>query len=498
MNYQIGILINNKSKILKKPTENYKSILANTTLFGSIGALKIAINIIQTKIIAIILGPSGIGLIDLINSISNTIGTFVNLGIGTTGVKEISISENNSKIEIAYTIKVIRIIVICSSIIGLILFMTLFPILSNFKIFNNNYIMIIIIGFSLMFNQIAAGYFTILQGLQKFKFLAKISIISTIINLAVSYFIYLILEVNGIAIVFLLNSVFSVIISYIFYKKLKINNLKLKKKYLFCKTKKLLSFGFILTLTGLIPLLFSYFFKIIIAKEGIQILGLYTAGYAIVNMYSNVVFTSMSSDYLPRLSNVINIKEKYIEVVNKQSEIAIIIFSPIILFFIVYSKALIKILYSSKFETIDSLLILISLGTFFKMLSYPIATILIAKGEKRTFFINELFYNIYNFIIGVIFFKKYGLIGLGLSFILSYLFYFIQVYLLTNRLYNFSFNRIAIKLCLSNLALILIPIFIFFNYYTDNVLTRIIIGSFFTIISIIYSFWQLKIRVKPV
>ena len=57
-----------------------------------------------------------------------------------------------------------------------------------------------------------------------------------------------------------------------------------------------------------------------------------------MNTYSNVVFASMTSDYLPRLSNAIHNKEKYISIVNKQSEIAIIIFSPIILFFIVYSK----------------------------------------------------------------------------------------------------------------------------------------------------------------
>ena len=356
--------------------------------------------------------------------------------------------------------------------------------------------MLIAIGLSLMFNQIAAGYFTILQGLQKFKFIAKITLLSTIVNLAISYFIYMKFKIDGIAIVFLLNSLSSVIISYFFFKKLKIVNLKLKKKYLYYKTKRLLSFGFVLTITGLIPLFFSYLFKIVIAKKGLEILGLYTAGYAIVNTYSNVVFASMTSDYLPRLSNAIHNKEKYISIVNKQSEIAIIIFSPIILFFIVYSKLFINILYSSKFNNIDSLLILISFGTFFKMLSYPIATIFIAIGKKNMFFKNEFFYNFYNFIIGVIFFKIFGLVGLGLSFILSYLMYFLQVYFITNKYFQFSYNSITLKLCLINLTMISLPVILIYLFGLDNSLTRILIGSFFTIIALFYSYKQLKLRIN--
>jgi len=442
------------------------------------------------------LGPSGIGLIDLINSTSNTIGTFVNLGIGTTGVKEISINQNNLNIDISYPIKVIRIIVLSSSILGFLLFIIFFPFLSKLLIVSNNHLMLIAIGLSLMFNQIAAGYFTILQGLQKFKFIAKITLQSTIVNLVISYFIYNKYKINGIALVFLLNSLSSLIISYFYYNKLKIKNLKLKNKYLYYKASKILSFGIILTLTGLIPLCFSYLFKIIIARKGLEILGLYTAGYAIVNTYSNVVFASMSSDYLPRLSNAIHDREKYISIVNKQTEIAVIIFSPIILFFIVYSKILINILYSNKFENIDSLLILISFGTFFKMLSYPIATIFIANGKKKLFFFNELIYNLYNFILGIIFFNLFGLVGLGLSFILTYFLYYIQVYFITKNYFAFSYNLNTTKLCLSSFGLILTPVISFFFFGLNNNFLRILIGSFFAIICLFYSIKQLRTRIK--
>ena len=432
----------------------------------------------------------------MINATSNTIGTFVNFGIGTTGVKEISSNENNSNIDISYTIKVIRIIVFGSATLGFILFIIFFPYLSNFLIVANNYFMLTAFGLSLLFNQIAAGYFTILQGLQKFKFIAKITLLSALVNLIISYFIYMKYKINGISSVFLLNSLSSVIISFFYYHKLKIKNVNLKNKYLYYKTKKILSFGFILTITGLIPLCFSYLFKIIIAKDGLEILGLYTAGYAIVNTYSNVVFASMNSDYLPRLSNAIHNKEKFISIVNKQSEVAIIIFSPIILFFIVYSKLLINILYSSKFENIDSLLILISIGTLFKMLSYPVATIFIAKSKKKLFFINELVYNIYNFILGILFFKYFGLTGLGLSFILSYLIYFFQVYFMTKKYFSFAYNISTVQLCLSSFFIIFIPVIIFYFFGLNNNFLRILIGSIFVLICLFYSIIQLKIRLK--
>jgi O-antigen/teichoic acid export membrane protein len=69
-----------------------------------------------------------------------------------------------------------------------------------------------------------------------------------------------------------------------------------------------------------------------------------------------------------------------------------------------------------------------ALGIFFKAVSWSIAFIFIAKGDSKLYFWNELFANFYLLLLSLIGYKIWGLNGLGISFLLTYLIYLIQVF----------------------------------------------------------------------
>ena len=48
------------SKISMNEKQSFRSILKTTGLFGGVEVLKILVNVFQTKIVAVILGPVGI------------------------------------------------------------------------------------------------------------------------------------------------------------------------------------------------------------------------------------------------------------------------------------------------------------------------------------------------------------------------------------------------------------------------------------------------------
>ena len=69
----------------------------------------------------------------------------------------------------------------------------------------------------------------------------------------------------------------------------------------------MLSLGFVISMSGLISLGASYIVRIYISNTGgVDDVGLYNAGFALINTYVGLVFTAMGTDYYPRLAAVAN------------------------------------------------------------------------------------------------------------------------------------------------------------------------------------------------
>ena len=68
----------------------YRQIFKATSIFGGVQIFNILINIIKSKILAVLLGPTGIGLFGMLNSTLDVLKTITGLGINSSAVKEIS------------------------------------------------------------------------------------------------------------------------------------------------------------------------------------------------------------------------------------------------------------------------------------------------------------------------------------------------------------------------------------------------------------------------
>lgn len=68
----------------------FKHILKYTGLFGGVQGLSILVALVRNKIVALLLGPMGMGLMSLFNSTVSFVSSATNLGLGTSAVKDIS------------------------------------------------------------------------------------------------------------------------------------------------------------------------------------------------------------------------------------------------------------------------------------------------------------------------------------------------------------------------------------------------------------------------
>jgi O-antigen/teichoic acid export membrane protein len=125
-----------------------------------------------------------------------------------------------------------------------------------------------------------------------------------------------------------------------------------------------------------------------------------------------------------------------------------------------------------------------ALGIFFKAASWSIAFIFLAKSEGKIYFWNELAGNIYLLCLNCVGYYYMGLTGLGISFLIAYFLYFIQVLFVSRKLFQFSFGREFIRIFMIQIFLAIIS----FSVQFSSKITSYSVGIVMIIFSLSYSY----------
>ncbi len=479
---------------------SYRQIMKATSLLGGVQIFNIVINIARSKLIAVLLGPAGMGIAGLLNSTLGLIQGLTNFGLGTSAVKNVAEAKaTGNKTRIAIVITTLRRLVWLTGILGTLCTIILSPLLSELAFNNTEYTLAFVwISVTLLLKQITAGQLVLLQGLRKLKFLANANLLGSLSGLVISIPLYYFWGLKAIPIAIIITAISALVIAYFFSRKTKIHKVRVSKVRTIAEGKNMLTMGFMLSLSSLITSGVAYIIRIFISNRGgISEVGLYNAGFAIINTYAGLVFTAMATDYYPRLSETANNNILSKQKINQQAEIAILILGPVITIFLVFIKWIVIILYSDKFIAVDGMIHWAALGMLFKAVSWSVSFIFLAKGASRFFFTNELLANSYTLILNLLGYYYYGLTGLGISFLIGYLLYLIQVFLFTRKKYNFKFGVSLKKIFLIQLLLCLVC---FITVKTLDSFLSYLIGGFFILISLGHSTIELnrKLGLKKV
>lgn len=420
-----------------------------TSIFGGVQVFNILISIIRSKFVAVLLGPAGMGIMGLLTSTIGIIGSLTNFGLGTSAVKDIAAAHGTEdQNRIATVVTVFRRLVWITGLLGMVMAIILSPWLSLITFGNRNYtIAFIWISITLLFNQLCSGQLVVLQGMRQLKYLAKANLAGSALGLLVTLPLYYIYGIDGIVPGLIGTALITLILSWFYSRKVNIKSVNVALAQTFDESKSMLRMGFLISLSGLLSVGASYLIRIFIShKGGLEQVGLYTAGFAIINTYVGLIFNAMGTDYYPRLSAVAADNSKARQTINQQGEISLLILAPILMVFLIFINWAIILLYSTKFIDVNAMIQWAALGMFFKAASWSIAFIFLAKGASKLFFLNELITNIYLLGFNILGYKFGGLDGLGISFLTAYFLYFVQVFFVARIKYQFSFGKEFIKI----------------------------------------------------
>jgi len=224
--------------------------------------------------------------------------------------------------------------------------------------------------------------------------------------------------------------------------------------------------------------------SIIVRDLGIEANGIFQSAWGISGMFAGFILSAMGTDFYPRLAAVSKDHDKMNRMVNEQTEIAILLAFPGLIGTLVFAPWMMKIFYTAKFIDGSVLLPWFVLGVFFKVVSWPMGFILLAKGETRWFVIAESLFNVCQIGLTIFFLKTEGLVGAAHAFALMYGLYVLAMMALSRKLSSFKWSRKAFRL-LTTTAILVTITFMLQEFASD--FAKLGFGTILCIASAVFS-----------
>ncbi len=388
------------------------------------------------------------GVSALLASASASIQQFSSFGLNLAIVNEVAASKDDPE-RLSRALTVARRLVLVTSLVGALICILFAVPLSEFTFGDNgSSLWFALLGVAVFFSIVGAGLLSVLQGLHCVKRLSLSSLVGAVAGLIFGVPLYALFGVKGIVPAMILLALSTCTFYFISVRKELRGHILVKFVWDEHKAlvRKLIGLGVVMMASSLIGTLVSYLLSAWIRYSGsMGDVGLYQAANSTTNQYVGMVFAAMSLDYLPRLSAASADKGKLREVVNRQTEIVSLLLAPIVVAVMLSAPLIIRVLMTEEFLVVTPLLRWMAFGVLFKGLMYPLGYISFAREDKRLFFwLEGVMSNMMTLVLSVVFYKLFGLTGLGMALVVDCVICLLVYLIVTRRRYSFAYSRRAL------------------------------------------------------
>ena len=456
----------------KKETNNsYSHILKYTSIFGGVQGLVILIGMVRNKLIALLLGPQGMGLMALFNSTVRLISDTTGLGLGMSAVRELSrLYDEEHHEELKSRIELIRSWSLITACLGFVLCVVLSPLINHYTFsWGNHTLHFMLLAPIIALTALSAGELSILKATRKLRRLAEISIYGVLCALATSVPLYYIFGESAIvpSLIIIALSQFIITITYSFhYYPYRVHF----DSDTFSEAKPMLRLGISFLGAGIMGSGSDFIVRSFLNYEGsLDDVGLYNAGYMITMTYAGVIFSAMETDYFPRLSSVNNNVEERNLLVNRQLEVSLLLISPLLILLMSTLPIALPLLYSDAFLAVLPMVKVAIFAMFMRSLELPVAYITLSRGDSKAFFLLETTYYLLFIMMFCLGYKYAYLFGVGLGLVVTGLLFNLILYAFAYQKYSFCISKrmllyLAIQLSLAGLVY-------FFSFNSNTLLS---------------------------
>lgn len=352
--------------------------------------LKLIFGFITSKALALFVGANGMAYVGNFRAFLNVLENFSLLGIQNAVVKYVS-EYQNDRSKLKSVLATFGLLLLTSSI-AISLFLILGADYLSKQIFNHSEI------FSFVFYSIAVVFplyifstfcISIVNGFQEYKNVIYIQIISSAIALIFSVFFIYYYSTIGALVSLIFAPIFVFFVSLFYLKKhIRFWDVLSIEFFDFKIVKNLSEYVLMALISGVIGSFVLLEIRTdIVAITGLQQAGIYEGLQRISSYYLLFVSSIMAIYFYPKLTET-NSNSKEIVLHYLKTIIPLFTIGLVIIYFL--RKLIIQALFSSEFESMESLFLWQLIGDVLKATSLIFGTLLIAKKQTKVFIITEI------------------------------------------------------------------------------------------------------------
>lgn len=465
----------------KYTCSSYSQILWSSFIVGGAQGVNYLIALVRTKVVAILLGPSGIGLISLYASAIELVSAVARLGINESGVREVAAAQSSGDSDrLARTVRTLHRACWVTGFLGWLITSALSYPLSVW-VFGSSERMwaFVALGATVFFGSISGGQNALIQGLRRIGDLARLSVLAASVSTLIAVILYAWAGEKAIIPVLIISAAVNLGSTWWFARRIQIAPITITWVETFANSKRLVNLGLAfmygVVLSAAVMLVIRAF---IVRETGVEASGIYQAAWGISGMFGGFILGAMGADFYPRLTAVADHNQQVNQLVNEQIEIGILLALPGLLGTIVFAPWLIHLFYSAKFLQSADLLPWLVVGIYGQMITFPLGFIQRAKGKARWIFISQSHLHLLHLGLAISMFFIYGLIGMAWAFAISTYIHGVLTLLIARHLSQFTWSASTITLAMTSTFLIIAA---FVAKAFTNELSQLTIGTLFTI-----------------
>lgn len=365
-------------------------ILRSTALFSGAEILSVLCGVVRTKVIAVVAGAAGVGLLGILVSACDMAGAVVTSGLRTGGVRTIASAAVERHPEI---IGLIRKIALWLGLgLGAIT-LILSPALSYISFASTGrWVWFGAVALAVVFNSFTASEGAIMQGTGRMRSLASASAEGAVLSLALSCCALFVLRDNTAVVAVVLIYAAVTALTYVFNGR-QVPGYQATHTSLsvvFREGRALMRMSGALTLSGVASLAAGYaVISMIGYTSGVVESGLYQAGYLIIIRYVGIIFTSMAVEYFPRLSA--SSVGSWRAAVMMRHEC--MVFLPLVsvggMMLALLAVPLVRLLYDDSFLSVVPMILFAVPSLVARVVAWNMAFVILAKGSARLYLVTE-------------------------------------------------------------------------------------------------------------
>ncbi|MET0759326.1 MAG: O-antigen translocase [Flavobacterium sp.] len=386
------------------------------------------LGIISTKIVSVFLGASGMALLGSFRNFSTMSKSMATLGINNSLVKLFVENKDDKKeLSVIYS-TFFWLFLLVSTLLGTLILVFAKPI-SEFLFFTISYTSPIrFFGLLLPLMVINTFWIAIYNGLEKFKKIIFIQIISNVLTFGLTAVLIWKQHIYGGLLSIALGEFLMVIVTFLFVRK--------DKSYFRFDLQKIIDkqyldvirkFSVMALLSAiLVPLTLILIRNFIVDTHSIETAGIWDAVNRLSGFYMLFFSSGLSLYYMPKLASLNTDAEFKIELKSYLKTFVPLFLIMLIAIFLL-KGIILKVAFTDEFSKIEEVLIWQLLGDFFRILTLAFGFQILVKTMIKRYFIIEIVFNLSYLLLSFYLVKQFSVEGVLQAYFMANLITFIVI-----------------------------------------------------------------------